>query len=137
MTFRDDVKPLVMGVPEGTPFVCDACNVQLTDNRKIAIADSYQTSWGLVCVKCYDETFRPDIEDVKSPDHGAVRLIRAWKTGEDLHPISEDPTAGTMTAVLLCPHCNVISLIDLGNISTKQANERTQRCPACGREVKA
>ena len=73
----------------------------------------------------------------KGGDHGAVRLIRAWKTGEDLHPISEDPTAGTMTAVLLCPHCNVISLIDLGNISAKQANERTQRCPACGREVKA
>lgn len=68
------VEPYKIEKPE---LLCDACNTQLTENKK-ANQNSYWVSWGLVCKPCYKEYFE------KAVGEGKEKLIREIKEGEDL-----------------------------------------------------
>lgn len=68
------MKPYKIEKPE---LLCDACNTQLTENKK-ANQDSYWVSWGLVCRPCYKEYFE------KAVGEGKEKLIREIKGGENL-----------------------------------------------------
>lgn len=122
-----------ISIKEGHPLICDTCSAELTDGARIAHEDCYQTTYGLVCGDCYDNVFRPDIENPKSPDHGKVRLLRIWKKGEDLHALKGEPAP--MSALISCPKCHTVSIIDLGMVSEKKANAIAMNCPNCGAEM--
>lgn len=122
--------------PKGEALVCDSCTVEVTtaDNERRALRRLFQTDWGLVCPVCYNRAFRPAVEDEKNIDYGKVKLLKVFQPGESLAHLSEE--SGTISAIIQCPHCNIIAVVDLGMISQDEAREKAKRCPQCGKDVR-